>query len=1020
MEQLVKIVPNATRAFQLFSLRGAPAVAALTEAGVEGFDAMYEAVLRAGEAARMAETQMMGLSVMAKNLSDRLGTLAIRLGEGGIAGAFELFVRGARELVRWLTILAENPLVQVAIGTTVLTAVIFGLFTAFKFLGFAMASLTAIMGSFLLLGGKFIAFFRLMTLEVGAFSTAMFVLGRVLTIHPFFAFATGISLVIAAYKILDRHQKRQLLNMETEERQASKNVGILDKYQKRLKELTPGTAEYGAELERLVQQFPQLADSIDRTTHSLTDHGAALAALKLAEADRAVALLVGQWARYTDQLRAMRVEEKRGGDIEFGVEFADMPTPDLAKKVEAAAIKAEGAAKRMGEAFWAAGYRANTSWSLIVETLEKMVPERDKDAIEDLASTILNALFDIDRELNKVKASLKDVLHDLPDYWKEKFKELNAVEQVALIESLRTMDSRVAGLEKRASEMGLSEKHIAAATAVMRLEAFKDFVEKAYGEVETSKVTRRMLIKLENDYIEQKKDLAAKEIENIENTFKFRKNKAEESGRTDAEILSKIEDAEKKKTEAIIAANQRLAGYLAGISHLRQQRDKEDAKVLSEAEAKIALDRARLAEKMETDKVAKLKLGLDKRLAEIKKAEDEAIKLAEKTGQKTVEIEKFYGDMRNKAREEFATKYNDLMAKRVEDQLKLEELLAAAEFEEQKRRSIGALDSTADLKQKELELEEKFLRKQLDLVKEYLELGAGETEKLKREELELELALQENLTDQAMAEHGRKIKGLERGSEAYIKNRQEVLRRAGEEEIMIEREKWAIMAQYPKDWLASLKAGFMLATIDFKLAARDWSSIVENSARHLSAAMEEYFFQAMKGNLRDAHDAWKGFLDALLRELARFLAERATAEFLALLLRFGTMAAGAQAGGTAGTESGAFHGGAMYEAHRGGEVGVDAFPMRRLSKALIAAAPRLHSGLKPDEFPAVLQRGEEVIPRDEAGGGGDVHITITTLDTRSMDQWVRKNQSLLAGATTLAIKRGDKQLISSIKKVSRG
>jgi hypothetical protein len=184
--------------------------------------------------------------------------------------------------------------------------------------------------------------------------------------------------------------------------------------------------------------------------------------------------------------------------------------------------------------------------------------------------------------------------------------------------------------------------------------------------------------------------------------------------------------------------------------------------------------------------------------------------------------------------------------------------------------------------------------------------------------------------------------------------------------------------------------------------------------------MEEYFFQAMKGNMEGMQDAWKSFLDALLRELARFLADRATAEFLAMMLRFGSYIASAQTTGTTGTESGAFHGGAMYEAHRGGEVGVDVFPIRRLSKALIAAAPRLHSGLRPDEFPAVLQRGEIVTPRDEAGGGGDVNITIMTPDTRTMDQWVKRHSSLFAGATAAELRGGNKQLVSSVKKVSRG
>lgn len=48
--------------------------------------------------------------------------------------------------------------------------------------------------------------------------------------------------------------------------------------------------------------------------------------------------------------------------------------------------------------------------------------------------------------------------------------------------------------------------------------------------------------------------------------------------------------------------------------------------------------------------------------------------------------------------------------------------------------------------------------------------------------------------------------------------------------------------------------------------------------------------------------------------------------------------------------------------HEGGVVGEPA-PARAVSPAVFSGAPRLHSGLLPDEFPAILQRGETVIPR---------------------------------------------------------
>lgn len=50
--------------------------------------------------------------------------------------------------------------------------------------------------------------------------------------------------------------------------------------------------------------------------------------------------------------------------------------------------------------------------------------------------------------------------------------------------------------------------------------------------------------------------------------------------------------------------------------------------------------------------------------------------------------------------------------------------------------------------------------------------------------------------------------------------------------------------------------------------------------------------------------------------------------------------------------------------HQGGLVGDKNVPRVLVNPALFAGAPRLHKGLMPDEFPAILQRGEMVIPRN--------------------------------------------------------
>ena len=78
--------------------------------------------------------------------------------------------------------------------------------------------------------------------------------------------------------------------------------------------------------------------------------------------------------------------------------------------------------------------------------------------------------------------------------------------------------------------------------------------------------------------------------------------------------------------------------------------------------------------------------------------------------------------------------------------------------------------------------------------------------------------------------------------------------------------------------------------------------------------------------------------------------------------------------------------------HAGGMVG-SAGPTRMVPAMAFAAAPRMHgggmAGLRHDEVPAILQRGERVLSRREAqsyGAGGGVNVTIMARDAESFRQ----------------------------------
>lgn len=72
--------------------------------------------------------------------------------------------------------------------------------------------------------------------------------------------------------------------------------------------------------------------------------------------------------------------------------------------------------------------------------------------------------------------------------------------------------------------------------------------------------------------------------------------------------------------------------------------------------------------------------------------------------------------------------------------------------------------------------------------------------------------------------------------------------------------------------------------------------------------------------------------------------------------------------------------------HRG--TGGGTRDVRNVSPAMFANAPRLHSGLQPGEFPAILQQGERVVPRSQVrrgggGNGGNTYLGDVSIDVQT-------------------------------------
>jgi hypothetical protein len=97
--------------------------------------------------------------------------------------------------------------------------------------------------------------------------------------------------------------------------------------------------------------------------------------------------------------------------------------------------------------------------------------------------------------------------------------------------------------------------------------------------------------------------------------------------------------------------------------------------------------------------------------------------------------------------------------------------------------------------------------------------------------------------------------------------------------------------------------------------------------------------------------------------------------------------------------------------HEGGRVGFDAVPARLVSPEVFAWAPRLHQGLLPDEYPAILQKGETVsTPEQMAAMGKGKQITLNMhIVTPNADSF-RKAQGQIMAEAAMALQRGQRNL----------
>jgi hypothetical protein len=243
----------------------------------------------------------------------------------------------------------------------------------------------------------------------------------------------------------------------------------------------------------------------------------------------------------------------------------------------------------------------------------------------------------------------------------------------------------------------------------------------------------------------------------------------------------------------------------------------------------------------------------------------------------------------------------------------------------------------------------------------------------------------EPATPQA-AEHAREV--AERREEAAARQI-DAARNAATEEVSIAADTSAQVLAIQSSRVDAMKVYNAELREDMQNLALYTSEKFAEASRSIEDSMSSAF-QAIIKDAGDWRSAMQNFFTSVGNAFAKMAADMAArAAMSSIMGSFGGI--GGLFGGLFGGGGGAI--GPAVVLHGGGTVGRDGV-VRPVSAGTFANAPRLHLG--SDEVPAILQKGEKVIPKGQAAGSVVNNYYIDAIDVESFRDRLGGQQEFIA------------------------
>jgi hypothetical protein len=191
---------------------------------------------------------------------------------------------------------------------------------------------------------------------------------------------------------------------------------------------------------------------------------------------------------------------------------------------------------------------------------------------------------------------------------------------------------------------------------------------------------------------------------------------------------------------------------------------------------------------------------------------------------------------------------------------------------------------------------------------------------------------------------------------------------------------------FQEGWKNGLQQYLVSLGSTFQQAA----DLAKRAAQSIQQSFSDFFFDAFQNKIKSARDYFQSFINSIYRILADFLAKKLIEKISQQLLSTGSQSRGdGNASGLWGGIVGVIGSvlGAVLK-HEGGIVG-EPGPTRSVPLTAFAFAPRFHTGFMPEEYPAILKKGEGVFTPDQMKGLGKTEISNTyNIDARGSQKGV--------------------------------